>query len=268
MRRAQDARDRMSDDTQIGGPSGRFPPTRWSAIVAARGDDPAERTRAFETIVAAYWKPVYKYIRARWGKANEDAKDLTQEFFARVMEKGFLDSYDPAKSRLRTFLRTCVDGFVANQDKAARRIKRGGDAVLMSLDFQTAEGELARSEPPAPGTMEEFFEKEWIRNLFSLAVERLRAECEARGKAIHFRLFELYDLEGESRLTYERSEEHTSELQSPCNLVCRLLLEKKKKNTLGFTYNHRPRAGALSPHWSSSTSTISSRLFASGFLAT
>ena len=195
----------MSDDTQIGGPSGRFPPTRWSAIVAARGDDPAERTRAFETIVAAYWKPVYKYIRARWGKANEDAKDLTQEFFARVMEKGFLDSYDPAKSRLRTFLRTCVDGFVANQDKAARRIKRGGDAVLMSLDFQTAEGELARSEPPAPGTMEEFFEKEWIRNLFSLALERLRAECEARGKAIHFRLFELYDLEGEreSRLTYE-----------------------------------------------------------------
>src|SRR2546425_11913840 len=186
MRRAQDARDRMSDDTQIGGPSGRFPPTRWSAIVAARGDDPAERTRAFETIVAAYWKPVYKYIRARWGKTNEDAKDLTAEFFARVMEKGFLDSYDPAKSRLRTFLRTCVDGFVANQDKAARRIKRGGDAVLMSLDFQTAEGELARSEPPAPGTMEEFFEKEWIRNLFSLAVERLRAECERAAKRSTF----------------------------------------------------------------------------------
>src|SRR3989442_11962384 len=56
--------------------------------------------------------------------------------------------------------------------------------LFRSLDFQTAEGELARSEPPAPGTMEEFFEKEWIRNLFSLAVERLRAECEARGKAI------------------------------------------------------------------------------------
>src|SRR2546425_10347823 len=86
----------MSDDTQIGGPSGRFPPTRWSAIVAARGDDPAERTRAFETIVAAYWKPVYKYIRARWGKNNEAAKDLTQEFFARVMEKGLID---PRQSR-------------------------------------------------------------------------------------------------------------------------------------------------------------------------
>src|SRR3989442_14909053 len=77
--------------------------------------------------------------------------------------------------------------------------------LFRSLDFQTAEGELARSEPPDPGRMEEFFEKEWIRNLFSLAVERLRAECEVRGKAIHFRLFELYDLEGEreSRLTYE-----------------------------------------------------------------
>lgn len=195
----------MADDTQIGGPSGKFPPTRWSAIVAARSDDPAERTRAFETIVAAYWKPVYKYIRARWGKTNEDAKDLTQEFFARVMEKGFLDSYEPEKSRLRTFLRTCADGFVANQDKAARRIKRGGDAVLLSLDFETAEGELACTEPPDPDTMEDFFEKEWIRSLFSLAVERLRAECEARGKTIHFRLFELYDLEDsrEPRLTYE-----------------------------------------------------------------
>ena len=179
--------------------------TRPSAVADLISGDPERRERSLAVVVRAYWKPVYKYIRARWGKTNEDAKDLTQEFFARVMEKGFLDSYDPAKSRLRTFLRTCVDGFVANQDKAARRIKRGGDAVLMSLDFQTAEGELARSEPPAPGTMEEFFEKEWIRNLFSLAVERLRGECEARGKAIHFRLFELYDLEGEreSRLTYE-----------------------------------------------------------------
>jgi len=111
----------MSDDTKMGGPSGKFPATRWSAIVAARSEDPAERARALETIVAAYWKPVYKYIRARWGKSNEDAKDLTQEFSARVIEKDFVGSYDPAKARLRTFLRTCVDGLVRNQAKAARR---------------------------------------------------------------------------------------------------------------------------------------------------
>lgn len=195
----------MSDDTGIGGPSAKFPPTRWSAIVAARSADQGERRRGFETLVAAYWKPVYKYIRTRWGRGNEDAKDLTQDFFVQVIEKEFLKSYDPAQSRLRTFLRVCVDGFVANQEKAAQRLKRGGDVLLASLDFETAEGELARIEPPAPEGIEEFFEKEWARSVFGLALEGLRAECEQRGKVIHFRLFEQYDIEdaGERRLSYE-----------------------------------------------------------------
>lgn len=188
----------MADDTAIGGASAKFPATRWSAIVAARSADPAERARALETIVAAYWKPVYKYIRARWGKSNEDAKDLTQEFFARLLERDFLGSFDPSKARLRTFLRTCVDRLVINQDKAARRLKRGGDAILLSLDFETAEGELARMEPPAPGSLDEFFEKEWIRSLFSLALEALRVECEARGKMMALRIFERYDIDDSS----------------------------------------------------------------------
>jgi RNA polymerase sigma factor (sigma-70 family) len=194
----------MADDTSIGGASSRFPATRWSAIVAARSDDPAERSRTLEAIVAAYWKPVYKYIRLRWGKSNEDAKDLTQEFFALAIEKGFLDGYDPARARLRTFLRRCVDGLVANQDKAARRLKRGGDAARIRLDFEAAESEYARRGPPA-ATMEEFFDREWARSLFSLAVERLRADCAARGRETHFRLFERYDLEDDPapRKTYQ-----------------------------------------------------------------
>ena len=194
-----------SDDTQIGGGGARFPTTRWSAIVAARSDDPDERRRAFEVLIAAYWKPVYKYVRIHWGKSNEDAKDATQEFFARVMEKEFLSGYDPAKARLRTFLRVCVDGFVANLDKAARRLKRGGDAQILSLDWESAEGELRHLDPPAPDRLEDFFEKEFVRSLFSLAVEQLRAECHARGKQTHFRLFEQYDLDDASdrRVTYD-----------------------------------------------------------------
>lgn len=173
----------------------QFPITRWSAIVAARSEDAAERRRAFETIISAYWKPVYKYIRTRWGQSSEDAKDLTQEFFARVMEKDFLASYDPSKARLRTFLRACVDGFVANQEKFVRRIKRGGDRLVVSLDFETAEGELGRVEPRAPGSMEEFFEQEWVRSFFALVLEEFQKRCEARGKGVHFRLFERYDIE-------------------------------------------------------------------------
>jgi len=197
----------MDEDTDIGGTGNRFPPTRGSAILAARSQDQAERTRGLETLAASYWKPVYKYIRLHWGKPNEDAKDLTQGFFHRAIEKNFFQGYDPSKAAFRTYLRTCVDGFVAKEDKFSRRIKRGGEAQLLSLDFDSAEGELGRSEIPDPEDMEEYFHKEWVRSLFGLAVERLREECEASGKGIQFRLFERYDLEegaAPGPLTYEQ----------------------------------------------------------------
>jgi len=169
----------MTQDTQIGGPSGKFPATRWSAVLAARSNDLAERKRALEIIIAAYWKPIYKYIRIRWGKTDEDAKDLTQEFFARLIEKKYLDGFDPSKARLRTFLRVCVDHFVANEAKAAKRLKRGGAAEHISLDFTLAESDLARANvsliaAASPERIDEFLEQEFLRSLFGLAVEDLR----------------------------------------------------------------------------------------------
>ena len=192
----------MTQDTNIGGANGRFPATHWSAVLAARSDDPAERSRALEAIAAAYWKPIYKYVRIHWGKSNEDAKDLTQDFFAKLFEKEYLDDFDPTKARLRTFLRICADRFVANETKAAKRLKRGGGAVHLSLDFDAAENELQRAAPhlqlaASSESMDDFLEKEFIRGLFGIAVDKLRSECERRGKQIHFRLFELYDLEGD-----------------------------------------------------------------------
>ena len=139
------------EDTKIGGPSGKFPATRWSAIVAARSTDAAERTRGLETVVEAYWKPIYKYVRIRWNKSNEDAKDLTQEFFSRLIEKNYLGDFDPSKARLRTFLRVCVDHFLGNEAKAATRLKRGDAAQHISLDFDAAEAELRRASQPLGG---------------------------------------------------------------------------------------------------------------------
>jgi RNA polymerase sigma factor (sigma-70 family) len=191
----------MPNEIPKGG--GSFPETRWSAIVAARSSNPIERQRAFERIAAAYWKPVYKYIRAKWNKSRDDAEDLTQEFFSRVVEKDFLASYDPAKAKLRTFLRTCVDAMVQNEHRAARAQKRGGDTVLLSLEFEMAEGELARTGVPSPERPEDFFEKEWVRSVFTLAVAKLREECQARGKATYFRIFERYDLnEDDAKISY------------------------------------------------------------------
>lgn len=173
--------------------------------MAARSSDQEERQRALETLVAAYWRPVYKYIRLRWGKDNEESKDLTQEFFTHLLEKDYLERYDPARARLRTFLRVCVDGLVANESKSAHRLKRGGQMQFLSLDFESAEGNLPPIELRDPRDMDDFFTREWVRSMFEMALERMRHECEARGKQTHFRLLELYDVEeGSKELTYDQ----------------------------------------------------------------
>jgi RNA polymerase sigma-70 factor (ECF subfamily) len=185
----------MADDTHTPDRGGNFPATRWSAIEGARSSDPEARRRALDRIVSVYWKPVYKYVRARYRRSAEDAQDLTQEFFGSLIERRTLDAYDPGKARLRTFLRSCVDALVANADRDARRLKRGGGAAPLSLEFELAEGELARTGLPSPETLDDFFEKEWVRSLFAAAVDQLRATYAARGREVVFSLFERYDLD-------------------------------------------------------------------------
>ena len=116
-------------------------------------------------------------------RSNEQATGLNSGFFPALLEKDFLARYDPQRARLRTFLRVCVDHLIANEDKASRRLKRGGEVQFLSLDFESAEGELQQIEIPSPDSMENFFEREWVRSVFSLSLQRLRLECEERGKA-------------------------------------------------------------------------------------
>lgn len=184
-------------------PPGPFPPTRHSVLEAVRGTDETVRRQACEALAAAYWKPVYKYVRLRWRQAPADAEDLTQAFFAAAFEKGMFERFDPARARFRTYLRTCLDGFAAKSHAAARAQKRGGGALHLSLDFASAEGELALA-PPAQGTdLEEYFHREWVRGLFEAAVARLRARCAETGRTQAFAVFERYDLEhGEGTPTY------------------------------------------------------------------
>jgi RNA polymerase sigma factor (sigma-70 family) len=197
----------MSEELQSSGD--RFPPTRRSVIEAVRSIDAEERERALEALCAAYWKPIYKYVRLRWNRPAEEAQDLTQGFFLEVLERELLEKFDPKKSRLRTYLRVCVDSFVSNDHKAASRLKRGGNVSHVALDFAAAEEELGGSalDPasiPSPESLEDFFEKEWIRSLFGLAVEELRQLCVARERERTFLLFEAYDLEGNEKISYER----------------------------------------------------------------
>jgi RNA polymerase sigma factor (sigma-70 family) len=195
------------ENSQAGGE--RFPPTRRSVIEAVRSIDAVEREQALEALCAAYWKPVYKYVRRRWNRPPDVAQDLTQGFFVEVLERELLGKFDAKKSRLRTYLRVCVDSFVSNEDKASRRQKRGGNVMHVALDFAGAEEELGAAvmdsaSIPSPESLEEFFEKEWLRSLFALAVEELRELCIARERARTFHLFESYDLQGNEKLSYDQ----------------------------------------------------------------
>lgn len=162
----------MDQDTDIGGTGGAFPETRTSVV---RG--------GWEGVVSGYWKPVYKYIRIRWRVSNEDAKDLTQAFFTRAIEKRSFDSYDPSLARFSGFVRMCLDRFLANEAAAAGRLKRGGGMRRVD-DFD---------EPAA----DDYIQREWERAVFSDAIEAVRAEL----APLRYAIFEAYDL-ADQRPTY------------------------------------------------------------------
>jgi len=171
----------------------KFPVTRFSAIVSLSSNDDAERKRAYDILIKAYWKPVYKYLRFKWNKDSDSAEDLTQGFFAVAMEKEFFKKFDPALARFRTFMRTCLDRFVAKEHTAASRLKRGGNIEILSLDFENAENEIA-NYPATSESPDDFFNKEWARSVFSMAVERLNEHFVTLDKKIYFDLFERCDV--------------------------------------------------------------------------
>ena len=166
----------------------RFPETRHSALAAVRSGDADARRRGLDVLAESYWRPVYGYLRLRWRKPHAEAADLTQDFFALLLENGALEKFDPSRARLRTYLRACADGLASNDRRAARR--RGQP---VSFDFESARAEVeARAEPAA--SPEALFEKEWARGLFTAALGRLRERCAKIGKEQHFQIFHAYEL--------------------------------------------------------------------------
>src|SRR5262249_26439859 len=126
----------------------------------------------------------------------ENAEDMTQAFLTAAFEKRYFDSFDRDQARFHTFLRLCVDRFIANHRKGAARIKRGGDSRSVPLDFGGAEEEIALRSSLED---EDLFEREWLRSLVGLSVEKLRKHCAERGHDVHFKLFERYDLAREEQ---------------------------------------------------------------------
>ena len=175
-----------------GGPGRAYPATRHSVVAALGSPDPGERARAAELLAAAYWKPLYVTLRLRHHLSPDDAQDLVQEFFAQALAKGWLDGYDPARGRFRTWLRTCLDGLVGHHRESAARLKRGGGLVAVPLDLPELEAELATASASA----DDAFDREWARAVLDLALGALERRATGEGRAIRYEVFRRVDVVG------------------------------------------------------------------------
>jgi RNA polymerase sigma factor (sigma-70 family) len=177
--------DETDQPTTTATSAARFAATHWSAVVRAGSLDPGNAPGALEELCQVYWFPLYAFARRR-GCNPADAEDLTQSFFARLLEHNFVARADPAKGRFRTFLLTLFKRFLVNEWNREHAQKRGGLQPVVSIDSQVAESrfgaETARAEQP-----DILFERHWAMTLLDEVMKRLQEEYGRSGRG---RLFE------------------------------------------------------------------------------
>ena len=152
----------------------RFPATRWSAIRASAEVGAVTRSQGFAQLVAAYWRPVYVYLRLRHRCSDSDAHDFTQSFFAQWWEQNTMAVFDPARARFRTFVRLCVDRHVVDHKRSEGAKKRGGEWEHVDVDVAQLERDAALIDPTLHSDPERLFEAEWVRSLLQQALLELR----------------------------------------------------------------------------------------------
>jgi RNA polymerase sigma-70 factor (ECF subfamily) len=161
-----------------------FVTTHWSVVLSARDAASPQSADALEKLCRVYWYPLYAYARWR-GQGAEDAEDLTQEFFARLLQKRYLDAVERERGRFRTFLLVAFKRFLADEWDRVRSQKRGGGGVPVCFDTDLAE-RLYRNEPAPKMPADKMFEQRWAMTLLEQTMNRLRAEFESAGKAAEF----------------------------------------------------------------------------------
>lgn len=173
-----------------------FVTTHWSVVLSAQDKTSVRSSEALEALCRTYWYPLYAYAR-RGGRSPADAEDLTQGFFARLLEKEYLESVAPERGRFRSFLLTALKRYMANEWDRQHAAKRGGFAPMLPIDQTVAEtrfaAEAAHQVPP-----DVLFDRQWALTLLERTLTRLREEYTASGRA---HLFEAL----QSSLTKEES---------------------------------------------------------------
>jgi RNA polymerase sigma-70 factor (ECF subfamily) len=162
--------------------AGRFETTHWSVVLAARDRDAPRAEQALAALCAAYWYPLYAFVR-RQGHDPDRAADLTQEFFARLLEKDYLKAVDRAKGRFRSFLLAACKHFLANVHDREVALKRGGGRRPVSIDQRDAEGRYL-CEPAHDLTPERLFERRWALTLLDRALDQVSREFHRGGKGV------------------------------------------------------------------------------------
>jgi RNA polymerase sigma-70 factor (ECF subfamily) len=169
------------DDPPASGPRD-FATTQWSLVLAAKPDE-ASRSRArraLQKLCTAYWYPLYAFVRYR-GYSSDEAQDLTQAFFAQIIETHGLATADPERGRFRSYLLGAMKHFLANEWHRGQTQKRGGGVIVLDLDALEPEARYAL-EPACTTDPDAGFDREWAQQTIARAMEKLRAESDARGK--------------------------------------------------------------------------------------
>jgi DNA-directed RNA polymerase specialized sigma24 family protein len=189
-------------ETGMPAPSGQawFATTHWSVVLAAGKSADAEASAALEQLCRTYWYPLYAFVR-RQGFDAPDAQDLTQGFFARLLEKDYLTDVDRRKGTFRSFLLAAIKHFVADEHDKATAFKRGGGQVPISLDAQAAE-DCFRLEPAHELTPEKLFERRWALSLLGKVFDRLAQDYAQAGKKELFAELQEYLAPGAEAASY------------------------------------------------------------------
>ncbi|MFV1967115.1 MAG: RNA polymerase sigma factor [Pirellulaceae bacterium] len=168
----------------------RFETTHWSVVLAAAHRSSPDSDEALESLCRTYWYPLYAYVRRR-GYSADDAKDLTQEFFARLLEKDYLQAADCERGRFRSFLLTVLKRFLSKERERAEAQKRGGGRKLLSIDFTSGE-DRCRLEPSHDWTPEKVYERRWALTLLDQVLNRLGREYAEKQETQLFEHLKVY----------------------------------------------------------------------------
>ncbi|MGW8257001.1 MAG: RNA polymerase sigma factor, partial [Thermoguttaceae bacterium] len=174
--------DKKSDPSPKSVKGDRFATTHWSIVLSAGSRRSTEAKQALAVLCENYWFPLYAFVR-RAGYSAEDAQDLTQEFFARLLAKNYLATVDRRLGRFRSFLLGAMKHFLAKEKRRRGAKKRGGGRPVISLDFPSGENRYSLIEPVDNLTPERLYEKRWALTLLELVLGRLCDEYCAAGKS-------------------------------------------------------------------------------------